>query len=724
VVLTWGAYHERGGTYFPQVVNFAPAEHEERYVSDSNMRTGVSTRLQSWAVAVSGAFCLAVGVSVLLGWALDISILKRMVPGYSAMKPNAAVGFVFLSVVLFFHLDKRPVRRAIAVLASLLLLSLSFATLTEFAYDCSFGIDELLFHDAEAQSQFFPPGRMSPVTLIGFILMTFAMLFPNPSNLMARWGIRICLAVPLLMVARALVAFLLGAPAFYQLNQSNVIALNATIALAVASVGLILSRTDSYLVTILCGGGLGSRIARGQLLWVLGVPIGISLLCCFGHAIGLFGSQTGLTFFVVLTGAFWMVSVVGWSRLVDQVDCQHQMAEESAKAFRNASERDALTGLLNRRGFLERCEQELAKTGSAERRLACLVLDIDFFKKINDLHGHRVGDIVLCQFAAFLKSVCRAADIVGRIGGEEFCVVFPDLGELSASIVAERLRTIIAAEPFLADGLQIDVTTSGGVAELHSGEVGVQRLIDCADSALLVAKQTGRNKIILASSMEEGDLTKLTSRPLKGLRIRDIMAPLVVHVGPQTSVSRTAQLMVDLNVDAVPVVDGEGSLTGFITAQDLLTGLLNTSDSKSVVSSRLNTAAVFEETVEADEVASFFCRTSVQRVVVTRDGTPVGLVSRRTLLRWLLNDTLSRSPGQEDDSVDVAAPAQDHFVGELESAVARLAKIRSLSGDEQFVTSAIVAEATQIQESLEKLLSYRKPSNCADPVTAGATCFV
>lgn len=693
-------------------------------MSDSNLRTGFSTRLRAWAIAVSGTFCMAMGVAVLMGWALDISLLKRMVPGYSAMKPNAAVGFVLLSLVLFFHLENRPVRHAVAICSAILLLALSFATLAEYAYDCNLGIDELLFRDAEAESQFFPPGRMSPVAVIAFILMTLAMLFPRPSSLAARWGVLICVAVPPLIVARALVAFLLGAPAFYELNQSTVIALNSTITLAVASVGLLLSRTDSSLVAVLCGGGMGSRIARGQLLWVLGVPIGISLLCCFGRAIGLFGSQTGLTFFVVLTGAFWMVSVVGWSRLVDQVDCQHQAAEESAKVFRQASERDALTGLLNRRGFLERCEQELARPQRTERRLACLVLDIDFFKKINDLHGHRVGDTVLCRFAVLLKSVCRAADIIGRIGGEEFCVVFPDLGELSASIVAERLRTVIAAEPFLAEGLRIDVTTSGGVAEWRSGDSGIQRLIDCADSALLVAKQTGRNKIVVASSIEDGDLTMLTRRPLQGLRIRDIMAPLVVHVGPQASVSRTAQLMVDMNVDAVPVVDGEGSLTGFITAQDLLTGMIHSSDSKNIVSSRLNTAAVFEETVEAGEVANFFCRTSVQRVVVTRDGIPVGLVSRRTLLRWLLNNTLSRNPAAEQDVVDPPVAGQDHFVGELESAVARLARIRSLSCDEQFVTSAIVAEATQIQESLEKLLSYRKPSSSVEPVMAGAACFV
>jgi GGDEF domain-containing protein len=397
-------------------------------------------------MAISSTVCLVVGVAVLVGWAFEISILKQVVPGFVSMKPNAAIGFVLLSAVLLGRLDQGATLRAVASCATFALGLLASLTLAEYAFDCNLGIGELLFRDTDAGQVAIRPGSMSPVAATNFILLAVAAILPTHSNLFLRWGKRICVLVPLILSARALLGYLLWVPTLYQIGQSTAIALHTTIAFVVASIGLLLSHADSSLVTILCGGGMGSRIARRQLVWVCCFPVGLSLCCCYAEAFGWFSSQTGLTFFVVLTLPIFAALLISWSRLVDQVDKEQQLATASAKAFRQASEQDPLTGILNRRGFLERCEQQLAKTSPAENRLACLVLDIDYFKKINDVHGHGVGDIVLCQFATLLKSVCKASDIIGRIGGEEFCVIFPETDEAGAKEIAERLRIVVAVD--------------------------------------------------------------------------------------------------------------------------------------------------------------------------------------------------------------------------------------------------------------------------------------
>lgn len=693
----------------------------EKGMTNTIDKTGVSARIQAWALPISGATCLVVGIAVLMGWALNITVVKCVVPGFAAMKPNAAIGFILLSALLFCHSANRLERRVFASFAAFMLISLSTATLAEYALHCNLGIDELLFTDEVDPSGLYQPGRMSPIAAANFMLLTFAVLLSHFRNSFALWGTRVCILAPLCISARALVGYLLGAPTLYQLVQCKVIAVHTITVFAVASVGLLLSRPDSSLVTIVCSSGMGSKIARRQLAWIWSLPVGLGLFCLCGEVRGIFGSQTAITIFVVGTGTVLMVSLISWSHLVDRVDRQRQLAAESAIDLLHASERDPLTGLFNRRGFLEHSERELARNRRAHSRLGCLMLDLDFFKKINDVHGHRAGDAVLRQFAAHLNGTCRPADVVGRIGGEEFCVLLPDTDESGAKALAERLRSNVSAKPFVADGRQIDVTTSGGVSELHSRDSSIQFLIDSADAALLVAKQTGRNKIVVASSIEELELTESTCRPLHGLQARDIMTPLGAHVGPHSSVLHATHLLIDLSLDAVPVVDGEGKLTGFVTAQDLMTGLLNSREADSIVGDRINSIAVFAETVGADEIANFFCRTAVQRVAVVSDGVPVGVVSRRTLLRWLLNHALNAHSGWGHDRIDAAEARLEHSIAELESAIARMARIRTMDFDEEAASTVIVGEATRIQESLEKLLSSCRPCSSLELVATGAS---
>lgn len=157
---------------------------------------------------------------------------------------------------------------------------------------------------------------------------------------------------------------------------------------------------------------------------------------------------------------------------------------------------DYLTGLPNRRSFMDRGEIELARILRYESPLSILMLDIDHFKKINDTYGHQSGDLVLASVASTFQEVLRNVDISGRLGGEEFAVILPETGIEKATEVAERLREIISADKVtLTDGIEINYTVSIGVATLIEKTSNINMLLNEADKALYKAKQTGRNRV-------------------------------------------------------------------------------------------------------------------------------------------------------------------------------------------------------------------------------------
>ncbi|MDG4648609.1 diguanylate cyclase [Roseibacterium sp. SDUM158017] len=159
---------------------------------------------------------------------------------------------------------------------------------------------------------------------------------------------------------------------------------------------------------------------------------------------------------------------------------------------------DSLTGLHNRRYALFQLERMLARPG---RSVAVMMLDLDFFKQINDRHGHATGDKVLRRVSRRLRAQLRSGDLLARMGGEEFLVALPDADRSAALDCAERLRRTIAGDPFEAgrDGAPINVTLSVGLA-LSEGVAGdsPERLIECADRALYGAKSDGRDNVALA----------------------------------------------------------------------------------------------------------------------------------------------------------------------------------------------------------------------------------
>ncbi|MFM2588622.1 GGDEF domain-containing protein [Vibrio sp. TBV020] len=163
--------------------------------------------------------------------------------------------------------------------------------------------------------------------------------------------------------------------------------------------------------------------------------------------------------------------------------------------LKRLAETDELTGILNRRAFIQGLECEFDKP--SQSLLSCLMIDIDHFKEINDQVGHLSGDEVITQVAQICHGQIRSSDYIGRLGGEEFGVVLTHTNAIQAYDIAERIRQSIESTPCRVDDHIIYPTVSIGIAELNSQVSSVRELLVQADKAMYYSKQTGRNQVTL-----------------------------------------------------------------------------------------------------------------------------------------------------------------------------------------------------------------------------------
>jgi diguanylate cyclase (GGDEF)-like protein len=157
---------------------------------------------------------------------------------------------------------------------------------------------------------------------------------------------------------------------------------------------------------------------------------------------------------------------------------------------------DGLTQVYNKRFFLEALERELNYARRSEGTISVLMMDLDKFKSINDTYGHLAGDAVLVEFARRAKSVLRSGELLARFGGEEFALLCTHSTVDEAARAAERIRSIVAAEPVVFDHQVIPVTVSVGVSSTRTdGSTDMDKLLAQADYWLYQAKESGRNQV-------------------------------------------------------------------------------------------------------------------------------------------------------------------------------------------------------------------------------------
>jgi len=183
------------------------------------------------------------------------------------------------------------------------------------------------------------------------------------------------------------------------------------------------------------------------------------------------------------------------SVLYEEVHRVNRELVAAREKLEHQASHDALTGLPNRRAFIERVERELQSHGAGGQSFGLLMLDIDHFKHVNDSYGHLAGDEVLRQVAQALLAACRPGDALARYGGEEFVICIPVASEGLLAQLAERLRAAVARLSIAWQGQAIPLTVSLGGALVGAGVAATtDELVSAADAGLYEAKRNGRNR--------------------------------------------------------------------------------------------------------------------------------------------------------------------------------------------------------------------------------------
>lgn len=396
---------------------------------------------------------------------------------------------------------------------------------------------------------------------------------------------------------------------------------------------------------------------------------------------------------------------------------------------------DAMTGLSTRRTLFDHLGREWCRAQRYSAPLSCVMLDIDFFKRINDLHGHQAGDDVIRRLGAVLNDSVRASDIAGRYGGEEFCILLPETTEQQALKWAERLRSRVAELRFPMGSETMAVTASFGVAERLADTHSPEQLVDMADQALVVAKRSGRDRVVAYQSLtqtsvleaHEGDPATI----LRNISARDVMSSIVAPLHQDHSVATAANYFLKLRVPSAPVVDDGGQLVGILSEKDLMAIMLGphwwTTPIKEVMKRNV---VCYEEDTSALAIFEFLSRVVIRGVVVVNQGSPTGLITRGCLLRFFINLLATRRVAGVFPEVDCAASDLIERMGNVQPRDRIAQTVRSLTAEacdmEWRLTSndadllpCVVGGASRMQEMVIDLLAISRFAN--DAPLAGLT---
>lgn len=383
--------------------------------------------------------------------------------------------------------------------------------------------------------------------------------------------------------------------------------------------------------------------------------------------------------------------------------------------LRGLAKSDYLTGVLNRRAFLERVTEHWNRSTRHQGPLACAMIDIDYFKRVNDALGHAVGDSAIQVVARALQAELRSCDHLARYGGEEFCALLPETTEAGAARWAERARRRVA-QSVLQDGAQdVRLTVSLGVAERLADTESPEALIELADQALRVAKEAGRNRVVrftaTCDSLPDTAGKKSLHGALRDVLARHVMSPVTYCPEAGQSTERVADAFLQLGLDAAPVVNGDGMLLGMISEADLLAATASEVAWDSTIDQCVRGNVVrFEEATPAREIMQFLARASVPRVVVVRAGRPTGVISRATLLRWFRNQLAQQPPRASGSPCAATADADTErragIIRAADLAAERVAQLRQhVSDPTADFRPAAIGETSRLEGLLTNILA-------------------
>jgi diguanylate cyclase (GGDEF)-like protein len=456
-----------------------------------------------WIARLAPAAALLLGAAVLVAWAIHALEPQIALPKLRSMKCNAAVLFTLIGVVLFFC--QRPYarwsRNVIRVCSGLVLIAASL-TIFEFVTGRDLGIDELLQLDDTSRQL---PGRMALATAISFLGLAGSTFLVTFKSRAAHRLAQSLLLVPMLISLFVVIGYFYGSSMVYLNFGQTSTTLFGAAAFVLCSIAVLFSRDDLELIAPFRTGRMGGLMAKVSFPGLILIPILFGWLLVKGEELGYVGTSSGAAIYVVVIVALF--ARIEWysSKLLNEVDRQRGDAQRRENEFRETSNLDPLTSVLNRRGLWDRIEAEWNRALRCGEPLAFMLLDVDYFKQINDAYGHKIGDSVVKSVAQVLIKTCRSFDIVARYGGDEFSIVAVNADEATALKIAERIHRSLAGSTIHVGGKSIRVTASVGISQCFGENDTIEGLIDRADQALLAAKRSGRKKSICHSKLSEDD---------------------------------------------------------------------------------------------------------------------------------------------------------------------------------------------------------------------------
>ncbi len=231
--------------------------------------------------------------------------------------------------------------------------------------------------------------------------------------------------------------------------------------------------------------------------WILFGVIGLAAIDCVVRVAllsSMVGAGSGIEAYGTSLYAAWAQASAGVISVLFALTALGTVVLDLITTYRDAADKDALTGLLNRHGF----DRALAACSANGRTAAVILCDIDHFKRVNDAHGHAAGDRILVAVAAILAARLPAMGHAARFGGEEFVLVLPGQSPAAAATLAEAIRRDLAAFDWREAGVEDGITASFGIAGLDPSEESVEEAVARADKALYAAKADGRNQVALS----------------------------------------------------------------------------------------------------------------------------------------------------------------------------------------------------------------------------------
>jgi len=431
-----------------------------------------------------------IGILVLSGWYWNIEFLTKIDPKLVPMNPVTALGVILSGISLTLRTtssDTRMVRRLGCGIGTAVWLA-SIFKLIEVILGGDSGIDTWLFRG----QSFLKIARDTTINF--FMLSTSIVLLYTGRGILAAQLIATTVAMASLL---ALVGYSYGIREFYDVGMAIPMALNTSTSFLLLSAAALFIAPDRGLMAIITNDGPAGKMARILIPCAILIPIAMGWLGLTGQRKGLFQYEFGTAIFV-MSNVFVFVLLIWFNaRQLFKTDAYRRSVEDQ---LRHSATHDALTGLANRRQFIDHLSHrfELAKR-RPELPFGVLYLDLDGFKQVNDLFSHGVGDSLLIQVSEIFTRCARATDRVARLGGDEFAILMEDLSSIDdVHVLADRILSSMPRH-FSLQNLSTPVGVSIGIA-LYAEHESYETLLNDADAALYEAKRHGKGKYVIYSS--------------------------------------------------------------------------------------------------------------------------------------------------------------------------------------------------------------------------------